>query len=76
MDWSGSPVTQRFPCAAARSARDEVLRVVGVLVFVHEDVEEAAAESFPRFRDVAQQPHHEDQQVVEVRRVGAASRRS
>ena len=51
---------------------DQVLRVVGVLVLVHEDVEEPAAESLARLRDVAQQPHHEDQQVVEIGGVGAA----
>ncbi len=71
MDWSGSPVTHRFP-ARGHVLGDQVLRVVGVLVLVHEHVEEAAAEPLARLGNVAEQADHEDEQVVEIRGVGAA----
>ena len=51
---------------------DQVLRVVGVLVLVHEHVQEPAAEPLARLGDLAEQADHEDEQVVEIGGVGAA----
>jgi hypothetical protein len=52
------------------------LERVGVLILVDEDVAKLVVVLFSDFRDVAQQSHGFDQQVVEVERVVACKRAS
>ena len=49
-----------------------VLRMVGVLVFIHQHVPEPAPPALPHRREGAEQVHGHHQQVVEVERVGLA----
>ena len=70
MLWSGSPVAQMLlDGVSGEVLRDLVLRVVGVLVFVDQDVAEAHVEAFDDVRVFLQHQRYAHQQVVEVHRV-------
>ena len=52
--------------ALAEVARDQVLGAVRVLVFVHEHVSVPLLVAFADVRAIAQQLHHQDQQIVKI----------
>ena len=69
-DWSLSPTTQTLRCSAARAETSAILRVVGVLVLVDEDVAEAMAVVLEHLGLALQQLDGDAQQVVEVHGAG------
>ncbi len=72
MLWSGSPTANRLRRSPASMLDQRILRDVGVLEFVHQDVMVAALVRFQHVGVVAEQPHGVHQQVVEVARVAVA----
>ena len=55
---------------ACQQADQQKLRIVGVLVLVHHDVAEAVAVLFQHIRELLEDAHGEDDDVVKVQRVG------
>ncbi len=72
MLWSSSPTTQTFCCCAGEQLHQLVLRAVGVLVFVDEQIVVAAVVALAHFAGGLEQAHGFEQQIVEVERVGFA----
>ncbi len=55
---------------ACQQTDQQKLRIVGVLVLVHHDVAEAVAVLFQHIRELLEDAHGEDDDVVKVQRVG------
>ena len=72
MDWSSSPTAQTLWRVAGQQAHQLVLRAVGVLILVDQEVLEAAVVVLAHRGDDFQQAHGLEQQVVEIERVGLA----
>ena len=61
-----SPTTMTLRWSCGEQAHELELRGVGVLELVDEDVPEALLVALERFGVLAEQPHREHEQVVEV----------